>query len=106
MADLRGAELIVAHTRYIHLELPEKFFIETPDGAGGWVIWGLYLAELFERQPDGSYVCAYDGSPTWLRGLRQNGHIVEVVDGGGEHFTYRLTPTDHPFTGPYENDGR
>lgn len=95
----------MAKTHYIDLELPEKFFIETPDGDGSWVIWGLYLAELFERQPDGSYLCAYDGSPMWLRGLRQDGDIVDVVDGGGEHHVYRLRPTDQPFTGPYGDYG-
>jgi len=78
--------------RFIDIDMPEEFVLEclTPDG--GWVDWGLYRAEDFERQEDGAYLNAMDGSPLWLRCLRQDGAVIYVVDGGGEPFTYRPVP--------------
>ncbi len=44
--------------RFIDIDMPEEFVLEclTPDG--GWVDWGLYRAEDFERQEDGAYLNA------------------------------------------------
>lgn len=59
---------------------------------GSWIDWGLYRAGDFERQEDGAYLSAIEGSPMWLRCLRQDGSVVYVVDGGGDPFAYRLVP--------------
>jgi hypothetical protein len=78
--------------RFIDIDMPDEFVLEVPDGHGGWIDWGLYRARDFERQPDGAYLCASEGSPLWLRCQRQHGDLIDVVDGGGDRFTYRLAP--------------
>lgn len=91
---MRGARLIrsggaapVHRHRHARRVRPRK-----PTSEGEWVDWGLYRAEEFERQEDGAYLCAAEGSPLWLRCLRQDGSVIYVIDGGGDPFTYRLAP--------------
>jgi len=69
--------------------MPDEFVLECLTAEGDWIDWGLYRAEDFERQEDGAYLFAGEGSPLWLRCLRQDG---SVIDGGGDPFTYRLVP--------------
>ncbi len=78
--------------RFIDIEMPEEFVLECLTADGSWIDWGLYRAEEFERQEDGAYLNAMDGSPLWLRCLRQDGSVIYVIDGGGDPFTYRLVP--------------
>ena len=56
--------------------MPEEFVLEVKDGEGGWMDWGLYRARDFERQPDGAYLCAGEGSPLWLRCLHSDRDLV------------------------------
>jgi len=79
-------------TRFIDIDMPEEFVLECLTAEGGWIDWGLYRAEEFERQEDGAYLFAGEGSPLWLRCLRQDGSVIYVIDGGGDPFTYRLVP--------------
>lgn len=57
-----------------------------------WLDWGLFAAADFERQGDGAYVHAGEGSPVRLRCIRQDGAVVYAVDGAGDPYTYRLAP--------------
>jgi hypothetical protein len=76
--------------RYVDITMPRQFVLETLTGEGDWIDWGLYAASDFQRLDDGTYVAAGEGSPLFLRCLRQDRSVVYVVDGGGEPFTYRL----------------
>jgi len=79
--------------RFLDIDMPDAFELETPTEEGDWVVWGRYEASMFGRLEDGTYVCAgHGGSPLFLRCLRQDGAALEVVDGGGEHYRYRLRP--------------
>jgi hypothetical protein len=80
-------------SQFIDIAMPTAFVLEVQSEDGGWIDYGLYRPEMFGRLPDGSYVCAgHGGSPLFLRCLRQEGDVVDVVDGGGEPFAYRLCP--------------
>lgn len=72
--------------------MPARFVLEylTPDGE--WMDWGLFGADDFQRQSDGAYLNAGEGSPLWLRCLRQDGAVLYTVDGAGDPYTYRLVP--------------
>ena len=73
--------------------MPDRFVLEVPTPDDGWIDHGLYNADAFARNPDGSYVCAgHGGSPLVLRCLAQRDDVIDVLDGAGEHFTYRLIP--------------
>lgn len=74
------------------IEMPSEFGLECLNRDGSWVLHGIFRAEEFDRQPDGAYLNAKEGLPTWLRCLRQDGQIVYSVDGGGDPHTYRLCP--------------
>lgn len=79
--------------RFLDIKLPEEFVLEVPAEAGGWTDYGLYRADQFGRDDDGTYVCAgYGASPLFLRCVRQRGDVIEVLDGTGAQFTYRLVP--------------
>jgi hypothetical protein len=59
---------------------------------------GFFGRHHFERLEDGTYVCGgYGASPTFIRCLAHHDEGIEVVDGTGERFTYRLRP--HPAPG-------
>jgi hypothetical protein len=78
---------------FIDIDMPEAFELETPTESGEWIVWGGYEAWMFDRLDDGTYVCAgHGGSPLFLRCLRQRGAVIDVIDGTGTSFTYRLTP--------------
>lgn len=84
--------------RYLDIVMPDDFILEVPDESdAGWVDHGRYQARLFDRLEDGTYVCAgHGGSPLFLRCVRQDGEVIEVLDGAGERFSYRLVafPSD------------
>jgi hypothetical protein len=75
--------------------MPKRFLLDirTPE-TGEWINWGAYPRRLFERQPDGSYVCAGHGSTVWIRCIAHHDGWFEHVDGGGhgEVHAYRLAP--------------
>ena len=79
--------------------MPAEFVLECLTETGAWIEWGCYLADDFERQDDGAYLNAREGSPMWLRCLRQEGCVVYVVDGHGDPYTYRLVSTQDYTTG-------
>jgi hypothetical protein len=56
--------------------------------------WGRLSRRLFERLPDGSYVCSRHGSTVWIRCVDHNGDHLEHVDGDGrgQVHRYRLVP--------------
>lgn len=73
--------------------MPDEFILEVQDDEGRWTDHGFFRAHDFERRDDGAYLCVLGaGSPLRLRCLRQDSDLVDVVDGGGEWFTYRLVP--------------
>ena len=73
--------------------MPTAFVLETLTRSGEWIDHGLYRADQFTVNEDGSYLCSGDGgSPLFLRCVRQDGDVIYVVDGGGEPYTYRLVP--------------
>jgi hypothetical protein len=79
--------------RYIDIDMPEVFELETLSEGGEWIVWGRFEASMFGRLEDGAYVCAgHGGSPVFLRCLRQDGSIIDVVDGCGDTYRYRLQP--------------
>lgn len=82
----------MSHPRYRDVDMPERFVLECLTGTGAWIDSGLYHAEAFQRDADGTYVFAGDGSPLYLRCLRQDGCVIYVVDGAGDPYTYRLVP--------------
>jgi hypothetical protein len=79
--------------RFLNIRLPEEFVLEVETKDGRWIDWGLFRRDLFQRLEDGTYVCAGHGwSPLFLRCLEQRGDLIDVVDGTGKRFTYRLVP--------------
>jgi len=82
---------------FLSIEIPDSFVLECRTGDGGWAVHGAYGSSDFQRLPDGTYVCAgHGGSPLFLRSVRQDGQVLQVVDGGGREFTYRLVPCPDP----------
>ena len=78
---------------YLEVDLPEAFLLDTLEPNGDWVTWGRYRREFCSRLEDGAYCCAADGwSSLWIRCITRHEDRIEVVDGGGDRFTYRLTP--------------
>lgn len=78
---------------FLGIDMPRRFVLEVLTGDGEWIEHGRFDAASFAREPDGTYISAIgEGSPMHLRCLRQEGSVVHVVDGGGEPYTYRLTP--------------
>jgi hypothetical protein len=78
---------------YVALELPTRFALSSLGDDGAWTAWGEFRAADFSRLDDGSYLCSgYGGSPVYLRCTRQEGSVIECIDGGGELHTYRLEP--------------
>ena len=75
---------------FLDVQMPERFVLECLTSDGEWLDHGLFQADEFERQADGAYLNAKDGSPMWLRCLGQDGRIVYSVDGGGGPHAYRL----------------
>src|SRR5205823_3119020 len=75
--------------QFLDIEMSDEFVLEVPDGHSGWIDWGLYRARDFERQPDGSYLCAGEGAPLWLRCTRQTDDVIHLVDGHGNRLTHR-----------------
>jgi hypothetical protein len=80
----------MSHPRYRDIDMPERFVLECLTDTGAWIDWDLYHAEAFQRDDDGTYVFGGDGSPLYLRCLRQDGCVIYVVDGAGDPYTYRL----------------
>lgn len=89
--------------KLIDVAMPEEFVLECLTADGEWIDWGIYRAIDFEREEDGAYLNTIDGSPLWLRCLRQDGRVIYCIDGGGDPYTYRLhsvpserfEPADH-----------
>jgi hypothetical protein len=77
---------------FLDIEMPDEFVLEALTATGDWIDWAKCRASEFERLDDGAYVCQGEGSPIWLRCLRQDGSILYVVDGAGDPYTYRLVP--------------
>lgn len=78
---------------FLRLQLPECFVLEVSDGCGGWVDHGLYRADAFIEHEDGTLSCVPEsGSPLYLRAIRRDGAVIDVLDGGGARFSYRLVP--------------
>lgn len=79
--------------KYKDIAMPEAFVLEFLTSDGEWMDHGLFRADQFGRDDDGTYVCAgHGGSPLFLRCLRQDGMVIYTLDGGGDPFTYRLYP--------------
>jgi hypothetical protein len=76
--------------RYRDVVMPDRFVLECLTETGDWIAWGHYTADDFDRDHDGTYVGRTDGSPLYLRCLRQDGIVIYVEDGGGDPFTYRM----------------
>ena len=75
------------------LELPERFILEVQDGKFGWMDHGLLEADKFALQEDGTLACTgRGGSPLFPRCIHQQGNVIDVLDGGGDQYTYRLVP--------------
>jgi hypothetical protein len=72
--------------------MPRRFILEFWLEDGGWMDWGAYPRRLFERLPDGSYVCGCHGSTVWIRCIAHHGDHFEHIDGGGDVHRYRLVP--------------
>jgi hypothetical protein len=53
---------------------------------------GVSPRRLYERKPDGSYVCRADASPVWIRCIARHKGWFEHVDGWDEVHRYRLVP--------------
>lgn len=86
-----GSLTTLARPRYLAVEMPDSFVLETLDGGGDWLEWGRYRREQFDRLPDGSYVCGgHGGSPMWIRCVRREHDRLHVIDGGGRPFIYSL----------------
>ncbi len=80
-------------TTSLEVDLPAAFFLDVPDGSGGWVVHGRYERDWFSRQADGSYVGAgVGGSPLFLRVVAREDAILTALDGQGETAVYRMRP--------------
>lgn len=83
----------MAEPRYRDIDMVESFVLETQAEDGSWIDERLCRAEDFSRLEDGAYVLQTGGgSPLFLRCVRQDGDIIEHVDGTGAHFIYRMVP--------------
>jgi hypothetical protein len=77
---------------FVAVSLPDRFILEVPDG-DGWIDHGRYEASAFQRQEDGSYLCAGPwGSPTYVRVARQHRDQLDVVGNDGSASTFRIVP--------------
>lgn len=86
--------------RYRDIDMNESFVLETLASDGSWIDERLCRAEDFSRLEDGAYVSQTGaGSPLFLRCLRQDGDVLQHVDGTGARFTYRMVPSP-PTPGP------
>jgi hypothetical protein len=77
------------------IDMPPCFVLEFRDGEGDWLDHALLRASDFDRLDDGAYLCTGNGSRVWLRCLEQRGDeidVIDVIDGGGDRLTYRLSP--------------
>jgi hypothetical protein len=101
----RSAGMPRRRRRYIDVEMPERFVLEVLTPQGEWLDWGLYDSSSFVRLRDGTYLSATEGSPLYLRCLRQDGSVSYVMDGGGNPFTYRLVPFPGPQYRPSDELG-
>jgi hypothetical protein len=72
--------------------MPRRFILEFQTDDGEWMDWGAYPRRLFERLPDGSYICGADASPVLIRCIAHHDGWFEHVDGGGDVYRYRLVP--------------
>jgi hypothetical protein len=59
---------------------------------GDWMDWSAYPRRLFERKPDGRYICGADASPVLIRCIAHHDGWFEHVHGGDEVHRYRLVP--------------
>jgi hypothetical protein len=79
--------------RFLDIDMPDEFVLEIRADDGQWIEHAFYSSDLFGRNDDGTYVCAgQGGSPMFLRCVRQRGQYIDVLDGGGFGYTYRLIP--------------
>jgi hypothetical protein len=79
--------------RFRDIDLPDDFILEVQNDAGDWIDYGRFARRLFDRLEDRTYVRAGHGcNPRFLRCLEQRGDLIDVVDGTGARFTYRLVP--------------
>jgi len=83
--------------RYLDINLPERFVLETLTERGTWLEYGVYFAKDWKRFNDGSYGCGGLGwSPTYIRCVAHYGDHFEHVDGTGKHFRYRIRSVPMP----------
>lgn len=81
--------------RFVPPALPERFILEVPDGEGAWIDEGLWRADQFvplDGTPGAVYAQQPSGRPQILRCIRQYGDLIDVLDGSGEQYTYRIVP--------------
>jgi hypothetical protein len=62
------------------------------------------IRALFERLPDGSYLCGADASPVWIRCTAHHDGWFEHVDGWGKLHRYPLVAIP-PHDGPAADAG-
>jgi hypothetical protein len=78
---------------YLDVDLPESFMLQVPEPDAEWFTRAVFRREAFGRAEDGTYACAgHGGLPIYIRCVARYDDHIEVVDGGGTHYTYRLLP--------------
>src|SRR5829696_5783154 len=71
-------------SRYLEVELPERFALEFQRNDGTWMHEAVCVAHRFERLEDGSYLCSEFSSAVWIRCVAHHDGYFEHIDGGGE----------------------
>lgn len=84
---------ILGRPRYRDIEMPDWFALESQLPTGDWIDQAFCTPEHFARQRDGSYLRSDGGSGLWIRAhaIAPDG-VIDHVDGGGNHYRYRLHP--------------
>jgi hypothetical protein len=77
--------------RYLEVEMPDWFVLEFQLPDGTWMDEAFCTPEHFGRNDDGSYLRSDGGSGLWIRAVHiDEDGVIHHVDGGGEHYRYRL----------------
>lgn len=85
-------------SRFLDLDLPERFMLQVRTSAGEWLEEAVCLSANAGRLDDGSYAIGTGGVGIMLRCVEKHADHFVHVDGGGRRFQYRLLPI--------EGDGR
>lgn len=86
--------------RYLDLDLPERFDLRVQAQDGTWLSQAISGAAEFERQSDGSYVCAPGHTLIVLRCVERHADHFVHANGDGELHRYRLVPLLDEHGGP------